>query len=207
MRQALAVSLCAILIAIAAGPSLAEKYPEPSIYPTSWELDFKHSKPRRIVVGNTPYWYITYTVTNNTKDEQIFGPDFEMVTKDGKRIKSDHGIGNPVFQKIKAVEGNKFLEPATKIAGTIHIGEDQAKDGVAIWKEPEGRMGQFKIFVGGLSGEYVILKDDDGKPILDKDNVPVIVRKTLELGYAVRGDEFYPGRDPVDETESKWVMR
>jgi len=46
-------------------------YPKPSPYPISWELNFEHSKPKRIVVDvpgqSAPkaYWYMTYTVTNN----------------------------------------------------------------------------------------------------------------------------------------------
>jgi hypothetical protein len=160
------------------------------------------------VVGTTPYWYLTYSVINKTGQEQVFRPDFVMVSNDGKVIKSDREIPAEAFQRIKSVERNRFLQSASEIGGPIHVGDDQAKDGVAIWKEPSARMGSFKIFVGGLSGEFVILKDDQDKPLIDPETKdPVIVRKTLELDYAVYGDEFYPGRDEVHETGQKWVMR
>lgn len=207
MRQAPCLILLAALVGTIPAAVHAKQYPEPSIYPISWELTFKHKQPRRIVVGTTAYWYLPYTVINKTGQEQVFRPEFEMVTNEGKRILSDHDIPAEVFQKIKNVEGNRFLQPATEVAGTIHVGEDQAKDGVAIWKEPEARMGSFTIFVGGLSGEFVILKDDQGKPLTDADNKPVILRKTLKLDYAVYGDEFYRDRDNVHETGSRWVMR
>ena len=208
MRQALCVTLLAAFIVAVPATLNAKQYPEPSVYPISWELTFKHKQPKRIVVGTTPYWYMTYSVINKTGQEQVFRPDFQMVTNDGKVIKSDHEIPAEVFQRIKNIEGNRFLQPASEIGGPLHVGEDQAKDGVAIWKEPQARMGHFKIFVGGLSGEFVILKDDQDKPIMDpQTKTPVIVRKTLELDYAVYGDEFYPGRDEVHETGTKWVMR
>lgn len=208
MRQAFCLLVLAGLLGLVPRPSQAKQYPEPSIYPISWELTFKHKQPRRVVVGTTPYWYMTYTVINKTGEEQIFRPDFEMVSAEGKAIRSDRGIPAEVFQRIKHSEGNRFLQPASEIAGTIHVGEDQAKDGVAIWKEPEARMGTFQIFVGGLSGEFVILKDDQGKPMTEPDGkTPVIVRKTLELDYAVYGDEFNSAHSDVHEIGSKWVMR
>lgn len=208
MRQAFSLLLLAALVGASPRPAHAKQYPEPSVYPISWELTFKHKQPRRVVVGTTPYWYMTYTVINKTGQEQVFRPDFEMVTSEGKRIKSDRGIPAEVFDRIKNAEGNRFLMPATEVAGTIHVGEDQAKDGVAIWKEPQARMGSFNIFVGGLSGEFVILKDDQGKPLTEPDDkTPIIVRKTLQVDFAVYGDEFYPGRNEVHETGTKWVMR
>lgn len=211
MRQHL-VAL-ATAVALVGGTMLAlpatapAKAPEPSLYPISWELDFKHGSPHRIVVGNTPYWYVTYTVTNNTGQEQDWRPDFVMLTNDGKNLPANHDINPDVFDKIKAQEGNRLLEPPLKVIGPLRQGPDQAKDSVAIWKEPNARMGSFKIFIEGLSGEYVILKDDDGKEQKGPDGLPVILHKTLELDYQVNGDEFYPQRNQVQELGQKWVMR
>ncbi|HSU67855.1 MAG TPA: hypothetical protein VLJ39_13345 [Tepidisphaeraceae bacterium] len=206
MRKILALTLLAAVASAFVMPALA-KVPEPSVYPIAWELDFKHGAPKRVVVGQDAYWYITYTVTNNTGQEQVWRPDFQMLTNDGKVVKSDHEIPPPVFDKIKSLEGNKLLQRATQVAGPLRQGVDQAKDGVAIWPETTPRMGSFKIFVGGLSGEFVILKDDDGKEVKDADGLPVMLRKTLELDYQIWGDEFYPGRDDVHEMGHKWIMR
>src|SRR5437588_12379146 len=78
-------------------------YPKPSPYPISWELKFDHDMPQRIVVkapgvaAPQAYWYLTYTVTNNTGQEQTFLPFFEMLTNDGKVIRSDNKIPAVVF--------------------------------------------------------------------------------------------------------------
>ena len=61
------------------------------------------------------------------------------------------------------------------------------------------RMGRFSIFVTGLSGENATVKGPD-----DKD---VILRKTLQLNYLIRGDEVYPGEDEVNDDSQEWVMR
>ena len=182
-----------------------DPYPKPSPYPKSWELKFEHGKPTRIVVqipGSVvpqAYWYMTYTVTNETDKEQLFLPTFDMALEDGRIIRNDFKIPRPVFDSIKKREGMRFLEQAAAIGGELRLGPDQAKDGVAIWPEAALRMGRFSIFVTGLSGEAATVKGPDGKD--------VILRKTLQLNYLIRGDEVYPGEDEVNENPSEWVMR
>src|SRR5882724_10293577 len=87
----LAVPLLSMLWASsapAADPSSG--FPSPSPYPISWELKFKHSLPKRIVVDvpgyPTPqaYWYMSYTVTNHTDREQDFLPLFELLGDNGQ---------------------------------------------------------------------------------------------------------------------------
>ena len=211
---ALSLALAGVLLAATPKVALAKKYPEPSVYPKSWELRFRHAEPKRIVVADVPghrtpvaYWYLTYTIVNDTGSEQTFLPDFELVTEDGKAHRSDMAIPQEVFQAVKKREGNNLLEPATKITGIIHQGEDQARDGVAIWEEPAPRMGSFSIYVGGLCGEHVIMKDDDGKQMKDPDGSPIILRKTLELNYVIFGDDVRPDRDEVHTRPERWVMR
>jgi hypothetical protein len=189
------------------------EYPKPSRYPISWELKFDHGMPQRIVVpiagkaDPQAYWYMTYTVTNNSNQEQTYLPIFEWLTSDGKIIRSDNQVPAVVFSAIKAREKQELMEPWTKLGGELLIGPDQAKDGVAIWPEPRLRMEHFSIFVGGLSGEAVHLKDDTGNEIKDKDGKPTIMRKTLQLNYHIRGDEVFPGEDEVNENAENWVMR
>ncbi len=181
-------------------------YPKPALVPNSWELNFSHGQLQRIVVeipGMTnprAYWYITYTVTNKTDREQIFLPVFEMLTADGRVVRSDNSIPGPVFDKIKQREKKTFLEPFYKTAGTLLVGDEQAKDGVAIWPEVQSRMGYFSLFIEGLSGETAEVKAGDKTFIL---------RKTLQLNYHVRGDEVRPGDDAVNaaDTAEQWIMR
>lgn len=225
MRFAVASLLC-LGSALAACPALAADYPEPSPYPVSWELDFQHDRPKRIVVtipgqGNRAFWYMPYTVTNNTDEDRMFLPVFEMVTRDGKIIRSDKGVPLRVFEEIRRHERARypFLQPHYKVVDTLRVGEDQAKDGVAIWPEPMSEMGNFSIYVSGLSGETVTMKMVDGVPVrvkpentalelkgVDEKDVKIL-RKTLQLNYVVYGDEVYPGLDEVNVQPEKWVMR
>jgi hypothetical protein len=182
-----------------------EAFPKPSLYPKSWELQFTHGKPTRIVVQSQgaavpkAYWYMIYTVTNNTDREQLFLPAFELATEDGRVIRNDINIPAAVFNAIKRREGIRFLEPAAMIGGELRLGPDQARDGVAIWPEPALEMGTFSIFVSGLSGEHATVKGPGGKD--------VILRKTLQLNYLIRGDDVFPGEDEVNENPEQWIMR
>ncbi|MDB5333090.1 MAG: hypothetical protein JWP03_4241 [Phycisphaerales bacterium] len=208
-----------VFLSLVAGPAWAKKYPEPSILPPdqqtpkTWQLKFRHGAPKRIAVAvtgqktPTAYWYMTYTVVNESGEEQTFLPQFDMVTQDGKIRRSDQNVSIEVFQAIKKRESNALLKSATEISGRLHQGEDQAEDGVAIWEEPMARMGGFSIYVGGLSGEFVEMKGDDDKPMLDGDKKPIILRKTLELNYVVWGDEIKPEQDDVHDKPERWIMR
>ena len=226
MRLAVASMLCFALGFAAVGPVCAADYPEPSPYPISWELDFQHDKPKRIVVtipnqGNRAYWYMTYTIANKTDEDRMFLPVFELVTRDGKVHRSDKGVPLRVFEQIKRHERVKypFIEPHYKTVGLLRVGEDQAKDGVAIWPEPMSEMGNFAVYVSGLSGETVTMKMVDGNPVKVKpENIAlelkgvaekdvVILRKTLQLNYVVYGDEVFPGLDEVNVKPEAWVMR
>src|SRR6185312_5605078 len=135
----------------------------------------------------------------STDTEQLFLPSFDMALEDGRIVRDDVKIPKVVFDAIKKREGAKFLEPAPLIGGQLRIGPDQAKDGVAIWPEVTLKMGHFSIFCSGLSGETATVKGPDGKD--------VILRKTLQLNYLIRGDDIYPGEDEVNENPQQWVMR
>jgi hypothetical protein len=213
--------ILAVFLALAFGaPVFGQSFPEPSLYPKSWELDFKHGMPKRIVVNARnlgepkAYWYITYRVTNNSGKEQTFLPEFDLVTREGKIYRSDRNIPAEVYRAIKSRERNKYLEPPTSVAGVIRVGEDEARDSVAVWEEPLKRMGAFTVFAAGLSGEYAKLTGADGKPMADEKGQPIILRKTLQLRYHIQGDEVSPGDDVVQTGDDrvgrnakKWVMR
>lgn len=204
-RRNASLALVAVSIAALFLSTARAEYPKPSPYPKSWELKFEHGTPTRIVVttadSNVPkaFWYMTYTVTNNTNQEQLFLPAFELLSQDGRVVRNDFKIPKGVFELIKKREGMRFLQQAAAVGGELRLGPDQAKDSVAIWPEPMSEMGSFSIFCSGLSGETARVKGPDGKEL--------ILRKSLQLNYLVRGDDVFPGEDEVNENSEEWVMR
>jgi hypothetical protein len=199
----------------------ASAYPKPSPIPISWELTFKHSDPKRITVevpGDatpTVYWYVAYTVTNEADKSSHFNPDldrertfypkFEMRARDGSIIPSDDGISPLVFEAIKKEEHNKYLERPTLMGGRILLGEDQARDSVAIWPEPNQRMGSFVIFASGMWGETAPATDSSGQPLKDASGQPILLHKTSMMSYHVDGDETHFA--PIRQTGETFIMR
>ena len=188
------------------------------------------------------YWYMTYTIGNPGRDEHAFVPSFELLTEDGLTIRSDgkryetingevrevkrritvngkseevsEMIPQVVLETIRQVEKNPAIQSTNQITGPIRPGADEAKDGVAIWPEPNPRMGRFSIFVTGLSGEVVGMKKvGDDFVEMKKDEIPqktdtvVNLRRTLELQYKLLGDDKYPGRDALERISEEWIYR
>lgn len=219
MCRALTLTLTLTVLGLVL-PTRAADPPEPSPYPVSWEITFDHKTPRRIVVnvpgsgGSKAYWYMPYTITNEGEESQVFIPQFDLLTEDGKVVRAGRNLPKRVFDAIRGRERNDLLLPPTRAGGELRPGVDQARDSVAVWEEPQRDMDTFRIFAGGLSGEFVELKDDNGKQLVDSKGEPIILRKTLQLTYHTNGDEVYPGEDAVHEGESRigrnakvWVMR
>jgi len=197
--------LAALSVVLACALPLKADYPQPSPYPVSWELTFTHSDPRRILVQGPgdvnpqAYWYVTYHVANNTdRDTILFYPRFDMMLEDGGDVSSDLGISPAVFDAIKKKEHLKYLQSNDTIGGELRQGEDQSKDGVAIWSEPRLRMGTFSIFCAGFWGETATVK------VGDKD---VILHKTLELTYHLDSDENHAGGGDLIEKNEQFIMR
>jgi hypothetical protein len=221
MRLSLMLALIVAMTAALVLPLRAADYPEPTPYPTSWEFTFEYKKPVRVVVSvpgtRTPkaYWYVAYTVINEGEETQPFIPEFELLTENGKTHRTRRDVPKQVIDTIRSREKNRLMVAPTKVEGELRPGIDQARDSFAVWEEPEKDMGTFKIFVGGLSGEFVELKDKDtGKVHKDKKGEPIILRKQLQLTFSTNGDDVYPGEDVVREGEGrigknakKWVMR
>ena len=193
-------------VALASAQS-APAFPQPKLFPAEWELDFDNRAPKRIVVDGTAYWYMTYTVTNNTDTERSFIPTVDLVTRDGQVLRANRDVPDGVYEAINKRFRSDELTAPKKIYRLL-LGDDQRVTTVAIWKEPMAEMGTFDVFIGGLSGEIVRLKDASGNELQNADGEPILVRKTKQLRYKVRGDDIPSDRpDPIIPVLDTWVMR
>jgi hypothetical protein len=192
-------------LAAADQPAVAQHDPrEPSRTPVSWELNFKYGPVERVYVDvdgkSTPFWYIRYTVTNNSGKDVLFTPSFELVSDQGVVQQGFKDVPNSVFDKIKSLYKNSLLMSPTDIYGKLLQGEDNAKDGVIIFSDIDHNSRNFKLFVMGLSGETT---DKVVNPVTGK---PVLLQKTLELDINIPGQAI--NEQPVSKvTSSNWVMK
>jgi hypothetical protein len=184
-------------------PPALHAAPEPSIMPVSWQLTFRHQGLQRIYVEvsgkKTPFWYMRYTVINNSGRDVLFTPNFEIVAGTGTALPAFKDVPNEVFTKIKETYKNDLLLSPTAIYGKLLQGDDNAKDGVVIFSDLDQNARNFKLFVSGLSGETAEVKN----PVTGK---PVILQKTMELDFNIPGEAI--GIEPHSQLRAtKWVMK
>ncbi len=180
-------------------------YPEPSLIPKSWELEFKPQVPRAIAVrdldGQTRwYWYLPYMVTNTTGEDQLFVPEFVVLTDQGDLVRAGRNVPAKVYEAIDRKMGNPLLENPTRATGRLLQGKDHARESVAIWPAGEGNVDVLTIFVGGLSGETAVVKNPTG-------GEDVLVQKSLMLTYELPGNPATPQDQVVTPKAKEWIMR
>jgi hypothetical protein len=207
MRRLLLTSVSVMVLALGGVATLplskAAAAPEPSVVPVSWELTFKHGPVERLVTPidgkNRTFWFMRYTVSNNSGKDILFTPDFQLMTDTGQVTEAFKNVPNAVFEKVKELYKNPLLLSPNNILGKLLQGDDNAKDGVIIFGDvdPNGR--EFQIFVSGLSGETAEVKN----PVTHES---VILQKTLLLDYSVPGQAI--GINPQPRlTSVHWVMK
>jgi len=205
------------------------KAPAPLEVPAAWQLDIDVQAPKPIQVvlpgesKPTIFWYVLYTVANQYREprsqqptEQIFVPDFALYTDTGQLMRAGKRSPNVVYEAVKKLHNNPHLKDMVAITGKILFGEDNAKDGVAIWRDFDPNAGAIDIFIGGLSGEIVEISlpqpititrtDDNGNPVTKKvSKLPLV--KTLQFRYKIPGEAKARLHTPVKLLQKKWIMR
>jgi hypothetical protein len=202
-----------ILAAVLAGLSVAAPQPEIVQRPGHWTLEARYEHPQHIVLpwgvnGETRFWYMIVTVTNHIGMDAEFYPKCDLMTDTFEIVPAGRGVPPVVFERIRQRHQGQypFLESLQGVASRVLEGEDNAKDIAIIWRDFDLQATGFKVFLSGLSNETAVVNhpvavDDTGRP------VPVYLRKTLELTYALRGDPALRPHVEVVYKDQGWVMR
>lgn len=178
--KAFRFSLCgAAFCVLAFSGSHTVAQPEPSPVRVSWELSFEPAPPLRIEVdtgkGPQTYWYVLYTVTNNTGEDIDFHPEIVRVNEIETELPAAQakalpekapcitvdpaivGLHSAVFRKIqdRHKKTHPFLVPPVEAIGKLLQGRDNARTSVAVFPDLDPRVSKFTVYVSGLSGERV----------------------------------------------------
>jgi hypothetical protein len=183
-----------------------------------WTLDFTFRDPARISIqlpgDRTPttFWYIIYTVTNNTGQEVDFYPTFHLVTASLQVIRGGDGISPTVFDAIRARHRKQypFLMDPMKVSGKLLQGSDNGRTSVVVFRNFDLAANRFTVYVGGLARETERLAN----PLFDKDKPEspsnarfLILRKTLGITYHLPGDPRSRRQAAPQRRQREWVMR
>ncbi len=215
--------------------------PKPSPTPVSWELEINVSSPSRIVVNTgreaQVFWYVLYTIVNNTGHEVTFRPEIvrvneiesevpaeraKAVPNKAARLTVDPALIGPdprVYRAIRQrhAKTHPFLVTPVDVMGPLLQGRDNARTSVAIFSDLDPRVSKFTIYFSGLSGETIKRRN----PAYDKSRTRsggageddteshkyFVLRKTLAIPYTLPGDVHTRGRATPVLGKMTWVMR
>ena len=103
------------------------------------------------------------------------------------------------------------------MTGKLLQGSDNAKSGVAIWKDFDPAAGMFDVFIGSLSGEtaevvlpvpiHVEEVDVMTGEIIETVKDRAILTKTLRLSCSIPGEASARLRSQTTLVKRDWVMR
>jgi hypothetical protein len=193
-------------------------FPEPAVVQPDgvWTLNTRYSQPMQISVNvpsslsNRPqrYWYIILTVTNDTNQDVPFFPAFYLATDTFKIIPAEKRMRKVVFDRIKRLHQGRypFLESLDFVGNRILQGQDNTRDICVIWPDFDPKAKNIDMYFSGLSNEVAVIdhpikKDSKGKP------KKVYLSKTLQLKYAIGGDERFRAYAKLAPKDRKWIMR
>ena len=215
-----AKALALVAVTLLAAPALTA--PKPSVISTSWELDFKYDDPKVVAIqipgepAPRVFWFMHYTVTNQTGQDRVFVPQFTIATETGQVIEADKKVPSYIFEYLKKLLNIPLLKDATGMTGKLAQGQDNAKEGLAIWSDIDPAAGSMRIFIGSICGETAEIKlpapitvtemDTQGRPrqvVKEK----IVLTKTLQLDYSVPGEAAARVSSPVKLLEKTYVMR
>ena len=219
-RLAVKVVSAAMATALVAGAG--QSAPKPSPIPIKWELDIRVEPIKAIEVrlpgSDNPqlFWFIRYTLVNDTGQDILFVPDFVLYTDNGQILRAGQQVPTAVFKAVKQLYNDPLMKDMTAMTGKLLQGEDNAKEGVAIWRDFDPKAGGFDIFIGGLSGEsaeiklpttikVVELAADGEEKTVETDTA--IITKTLDLQYGVPGEAAARNHATPKLLDRRWVMR
>jgi len=192
--------------------------PEPALVPPpgAWQLDFElHGTPRQISIklpGDAKprrFWYLLYSITNDTGRDIEFYPQFDLFTDTFKLYYAGVKVRRPVFKAIRELYAKTIplLEPENMVSGRILLGRDNARDSVAIFEDFDPNSNSLKIFVSGLSNETVTVAHPVRFNSDNQSQKKVLLRKTLMLQYQVPGDRFNLDQRVMLYRGREWIMR
>lgn len=183
--------------------------PEPSPVPKRWQLDLQIG-PLRVttlnVEGRGPesYFYTTYKVTNNTGQDLLLAPAFELALSDGAVMRSGRGVPVGVTQSLLERFNNPLLLDQVSMLGMLLQGPENAKEGLIVWPVGTLDLDRMVLYATGFSGETAALELPDPQT---REKTRVVLRKTMSIAYNVAGDLDPNSPSPIPVLEERWIMR
>lgn len=198
-----------IALGVLAGAPMIAMAPEPDPVPRRWQLEVSAGPLRMISVdaegtGPRVYFYMTYKVTNASGGDLLLAPAMELATEEGEVIRSGRDVPAAVTRHIMNQLDNPFLQDQNSIVGMILQGEENAREGLAVWPVNDLDVDEITVYAAGFSGETAPVEFKDAKT---GEHSRVLLRKSMMLRYTSPGQLQVGSSEPLELVEKRWVMR
>jgi hypothetical protein len=187
---------------------LAAMAPEPAPVPQRWQLDVEPGELRLLSVevpqkGPQMFLYLPYKVVNNSGQDVLFAPSFELSNGEGDIIRSGRDVPQVVTNKVIETLQNPLVEDQITIIGELSQGKENGKDGVVIWPVTDTNPQTITVYGAGFSGETATVE----LPGKDGAKQKFVLRKTLMLDYQAPGTLEGMRAEPIKVGTKSWIMR
>jgi hypothetical protein len=198
-RLGFAAMAAASLIALTAAA------PEPDPVPRRWQLDLYPGALRVASfdipgVGQRMFLYMDYAVVNNSGQDLLFAPAFELANGEGEILRSGRDVPNSVTESIVASLQNPYSQDQIEIIGTLLQGREHGKDGVVIWPVTDANPERLTVYAAGFSGETATVEPPNS-------DIRFVLRKTLRMDFDSPGDMKGVRNEVIPVREQSWIMR
>jgi hypothetical protein len=192
--------------------------PKPALAIKTWQLDFAFDDPQRITITppgertSTTYWYMLFTVTNNTGKDVKFLPTFRLLTNQLEKVDGGDGVTPYVYDEIfkRHRPQYPFITEPFRATGMLLQGRENARTSAVVFKSFNPQADKFTIYVSGLSGDVerqVNPAFDVGRPEKDDNRKYFLLRRTLAVEYDLPGDARSRSTVQPVRRSRRWEMR
>ncbi len=197
------IRLAVSALAVICGGAALGLAPEPDPVPRRWQLDITPGTMRSVTIsvpgqGPRMYLYMDYSVVNNSGQDLLFAPAFELANGEGEILRSGRDVPNAVTEEILKSLQNAFAEDQISIIGTLLQGREHGKDGVVIWPVTDMNPERLTVYAAGFSGETATVEPPNS-------DHRFVLRKSLRIDFDSPGDLTRSEAIPMRETT--WIMR
>lgn len=209
---ALVASTCALVPSMAqtaANQPRQTVVPEPDPVPRRWQLDFTPGALRTVTLTMADgsvrsFAYMTYKVVNNTGQDLLFAPSLEMSTDEGSLIRAGRDVPAEATRRILDSLQNPFLQDQISVVGPLLQGEENAREGLAVWLLPDVSVAELTVYIAGLSGETRAIETKDAKT---GETSRTLLRKTMMIKYFGPGEVEPASGNEILRSEDRWILR
>lgn len=201
--------LAVLLVVVGVVAVTIARPPEPNPIPVRWQLDLDVG-PLRVASVETPgqgptlYFYMTYTVTNNTDEDILLAPSFELSTETGTDVVAGQGVPASVTRELLNRLDNPLLSDQVNMIGVLRRGEAHARSGLVVWPVRDAVADEARVYMAGFSGETNRIRLIDRESGTPRD---VVLRKTLMAVHEMPGHIAAMGGEPITRSMTRWIMR